>query len=126
LQGQRGYGVTQAFTTSSDAAYQAVLGAAKAAQSESTRFNDSRAVLEIVFPVVVVGGRLFECSLTDDGELQLQEKDRCVLAWRRGLVHVHDLIHIVTEAGLPSFAADAKVSAEALIDGAFGNEFWKL
>lgn len=120
------YGLTQAFTSGSDSSYQATLSAAKAAQALSVRFDTDPNVLHIVIPVVVIDGHLFECFLDASSAIQIQEAESVVLAWRRDIVDVNTIIHVITKPAIAQFVADAESLAAELLDAAFAHSFWDI
>jgi hypothetical protein len=104
-----------------DPAYTApltVVGAAKAQDAKVDLFKDGfgdtpRATLYL--PVIVVQGELAECSLTDDGDLELR-----AIPWGRLRLTNPEVgptpyaVDIVTYASLPEYAARAFRDIEAL------------
>lgn len=139
LEGQHGYGFTQAFTTGSDAAYKAIMAASKAASSiaieTDARPKTSPPLLSLrrffaflLFPVVVVTGKLFRCTMDHStGKLALNEISRGVLVWRNRVVgQPHSIVHIVTDTEFPSFVADANASIirmKEIIEGGVRDAF---
>ena len=108
-------------------AYQAVIGAAKAARAAATApAHGIPKYMEVIFPVVIVGGKLFECYLSDEGQIAVEERDEVVLVWRRDVVDVHTIVHVVTAWALDVFARGASETAEGLLTGAIAHEFWAL
>ncbi len=83
-------------------------------------------MMEIIFPVVVIDGHLFECFLDNENQIRVEECDAAVVAWRHGVVDVHSIVHIVTRTALDRFSEMAAVTADGLLDGAIAHEFWKL
>lgn len=121
------HGVTQAFTSGNDVAYQAIMSAAKAAKTMSSpKGRGSARFMEIVFPVVVVEGRLFECFLSDANEIEVRACDRAVLVWRREVVDIHTIVHVVTSDAFEAFSREAAASADVLLSTAFEKKFWTL
>jgi hypothetical protein len=115
-----GYGVTQAFTSGQDTPYTACMGVAKCAVAEVLAADKASRtqgpLLKIVFPVVVMDGKLFECYLTEDGAITVLEIERGILVWRNPIVRVpHTIIDIVTVTGLPSLVRDANEAAVRLL-----------
>lgn len=116
------YGVTQAFTTGSDVTFSALLGATKAASAEAEASNRASVqqgwTCEIIFPVIVIDGALFEYYLAkDDGPLLGRIADG-VLAWRNPIARMpHTFVHIVTRDALDQFTAKAHAGARHLLLG---------
>jgi hypothetical protein len=119
------YGVTQAFTSGNDVAYQAMMSAAKAARATALEPQYPR-MMEVIFPVVVIDGHLFECFLDDENRIRVEECEEVVVAWRHGVVDVHSIVHIVTLNALDGFSERAMATADGLLEGAIAHEFWKL
>ena len=72
-----GYSFRQAFGKESDPAYSAAMGALKASAGVAQdRESSTVPRLAFAFPVVVVNSPLFECSLRDDGTLELMEVEQ--------------------------------------------------
>ncbi len=116
-----GYGLTPAFG-GSDAAFEALMSASKAAVSRVAKFDDLVAHTPftgfvIVFPVIVVDGLLFEASLKTDGSIKLESRDSGTIVWRNRLFQVpHTIVHVVTQSAFSGFATDAFASAHALLE----------
>lgn len=115
------YGMRQAFTDN-DHCYGAItsVAAAVAAQVCQPDFQDGRLgrtdLFEVVLPVIVTEARLFSALLDTDREVKLTEKRTGVLLWRNPAVNLpHTIIHVVSTAGLPEFAAMASESAKAIL-----------
>lgn len=113
-----GYSLTQAFTSGHDVCYAAATAAANAAAAAASEPDNQKTrlgrldILEVIFPVVVTEARLFTASLEESLALSICEETSGVLLWRNPLVgRPHTIIHVVTAAALPEFAAIAKESA---------------
>jgi hypothetical protein len=71
---------------------------------------------EIVFPIVLIDGRLFECYLDQESQVGLSEITSGILLWRNPMVRMpHTIIRILTVAGLADFVSDASDTAEFLL-----------
>jgi hypothetical protein len=84
IEGPVCYGVTMAFTSGKDVAYEAIMGAVKAAVWKAIQADDisspGKSIFGTVnFPVVVFDGRLFRCWLDDSDEVAVLETDSAVL-----------------------------------------------
>lgn len=121
------YGLTQAFTTGKDVCHSAVTSVSKAALAEVTekeRPSTSRLsallrrkVCTILFPVVVVEGRLFEVYLDDKSKTIINETKNGVLLWRNSLVGMpHTIINIVTSADFDNFVKGALTSINIIFN----------
>jgi hypothetical protein len=112
------YGLAQAFG-GADRAYEAVMSAAKAAAVSVREGANSHGLCEIVFPVVVLDGRLFEAFLAEDGSARTLETASGTLIWRQQIVGMpHTIVAIVTLADLDSFLRQAVETADALLEAA--------
>jgi len=102
------YGATQAFTTGSDAVYTALTGVGAAVTAEAK--EESQSVHVILFPVVVVEGKLFSCVLKDDTSISVTEISRGTLLWRNPIAgNPHTIVSILSDSCLQDFAtASAK------------------
>jgi hypothetical protein len=121
-----GYGLTQAFTSGSDVAFAATSAAAKAAIAlaresdalarESPTLARLLGVLppaQVLFPVVVIDARLFECYLRGGSSPTIAEIERGTLTWRNPIVGMpHTILHVVTRTGLPGFLDGARDSID--------------
>lgn len=115
-----GYGITQGFTTGTDVTFAAIMSAAKAADArarEASEASDTQGdFAEIVFPVIVVDGILFEYFLTATSERVLSEIGAGILVWRNPVVGVpHTIIHVVTRDALQDFIARASETANHVL-----------
>ena len=117
---QVGYGVTQAFTTGQDVPYQAMMSAVKSSVARVTQVEEltkhsqgKHRYFAIVFPVIVIDAKLFECQLEDTGRVQVHEVDSSVIYWK-GL-DVSTLVHIVTKSRLEEFTNSVQKAANLLI-----------
>jgi hypothetical protein len=116
------YGITEAFTTGTDVPYKAIMSAAKAARSLAIRYDVKTTEGElsnctIAFPVVVIGGRLFECAL--DGaanDIHVHEIQRSTLLWRNPIAEMpHTIVSVVTVQDLEIFVMGAAQTARELL-----------
>jgi hypothetical protein len=119
---------TEAFTQGTDHAFAAIMSAGKAALGAVHAANESFGVtraLEICFPLVVLSGRLFECHLSDAGELVTEETRRAAVSWKRSplpflkenpMSSLLSIVDIVTEDGLAEFVEGAHGGALMLLE----------
>lgn len=113
-----GYGLTQAFTDKEDIPYSAVMAAAKAALALAKRVDAAyvNSICEILFPVVVIDGKLFECYLDRAGEVVTSEIKSGTLVWRGQVIGMpHTIVHIVTLPAIDSFVQEARETSVALL-----------
>lgn len=104
-QSRLGYGLTQAFTTSKDLAYEAVMGVAKAAiakAQERPRNKINEQLISLVFPVVLVDGILFEAFLSHQGEVELHKSEHGILnlSYEFSSMEHPIQVHVCTLSGL--------------------------
>jgi hypothetical protein len=104
------YGVTVAFRArdANDIAYEAVMSAAKAAISRATTVTElepEEAIVEIMVPVVLLDGFLFEYYLDGAGEKQLRKTNWGLLSLRNPIPgrNLPTLVHVITKEGLAEF-----------------------
>jgi hypothetical protein len=102
-----------------DVAYNAVKGAAHAAEAKRQYWDEQDkqeiGIVGVALPVVVFAGDLFVASLNGDGELQVAWAEHVQVVWREPLVDdAYMLVHVVTESALPEFCADRFTTADAL------------
>jgi len=91
------YNITQAFVSDSDKTYAAMYSAAKASWSLIKPYYNAINYNEIVIPLVVIGGKLFESHLDDLGEFKVEEVKRTTVIWSNPLVGMpHTTICIET------------------------------
>lgn len=114
--GQIGYGITQAFTNGEDATFKASTGALKAAIAQKLETaEDSWSPFVFSFPVIVVDGPLFQCSLQDDGSVAIDQIENGELFFPLSIANEPGTcIHVVTAGSLSQFAADAAAVASTL------------
>ena len=126
-----GYGVSQAFAGDNDAAYAALMGAAKAAKARAIHAEVySRMAAPLVvfeFPVVALDGRMFQCVLGESGEISVSEISSATLLWRNPVVGMpHSVIHLLTAVAVETFAQKCERSAAVFLEqcNALVSESW--
>lgn len=120
------YGLTQAFTSGKDICYSAITSVTKAALSKARQGNAKgkpthpilrQKVCEVVFPVIIVEGRLFEVYLSDESNVIVSGIDSAVLLWRNPLSgQPHTIVNLVASEALDTFAQSARESVRRLFD----------
>ena len=111
-----GHGVRRAFEKHADAAYEAVTKICDAAAALVSA-PKTKVVLTsvIVFPVIVIKGRLFESSLDDSGNVTLDEVTRSTLYWKRPTIKTTRVpIDIVTDVGLSQYVTEKHKQCELM------------
>ncbi|MEO8621923.1 MAG: hypothetical protein ABI625_12710 [bacterium] len=113
-----GYAVVRALSNGEDVPYAAMIGAAKAARSIAWEASGQRTrnrVAEVVLPVVVINGRLFECYLDATGERMLAEVPRATVYWRNPIAgSVHTVVSVITVGELEPYLDEVKQSFNSL------------
>jgi hypothetical protein len=113
-----GYALRQAFAKKEDdiSAYTAAMGALKAAkEATKERVAESIPKLSFSFPVIVVDAPLFECTLLDNGELDLKEVEQSDFLFSAHIPEaVGCAIKIVSAKRLDAFAGEARTLADNL------------
>jgi hypothetical protein len=100
-----GYAVVQAFSKDVDVAYSACLSVSNAARGIANRWQR---LASIVFPVLVIDGRLFEAYLDEKNELTVGELSRGRLVWHNRLGRPgYTVIELITKPLLESYAGEA-------------------
>jgi hypothetical protein len=104
---RNGFSLTEAFTSGKDNAYAACLSVAKCARSlvekaeEGSRLQGP--ICNIVIPLVVIDGKLFECH-QDDLEIDVEEINQATLIWRNQVSNTgHSIIGICTFDALSKY-----------------------
>jgi len=111
-----GHGVKRAFDDKHDAAYEAVTKVcdASAALVSTPR---TKVVLSsaVVFPVVVIEGKLFESSLDNSSSVTLKEVTRSTLYWKRPTAQSTRVpIDLVTSEGLADYVKQKHEQCELM------------
>jgi hypothetical protein len=116
---RNGYSVVRAFGEGPDIPYAAMMSASKAARAIAEEASHVRAdyvVAEIILPVVVLDGRLFEAYLTRDGETIMSETSRALVYWRNPVAgNIHSVVSVMTFTALDSFVDDVRVGFDTLV-----------
>jgi hypothetical protein len=120
LQPPLGYGLIQAFTDKTDVAFSAMSTAAKAAKAwvaETDNSSYSPRFIDVVFPVIVMDGRLFQTSLNSASEVIVSETDCATVLWRNPLADLpHTIIHVQVASSIDKFASQLFVRAREFVD----------
>jgi hypothetical protein len=123
-----GYGATQAFTTGKDVCYSASMSVARAALASINKANEVEddfrlilnfnrvSVFEIIFPLIVIDGRMFETMLSEKSDLIVNEIESGILLWGNPVVgRRFTIISIVNKKYLDTFCKHAKEAAEKIL-----------
>lgn len=104
-----GYGITAAFSDRSDLPYAALMSAAGASYAQAARddsYKEARPFFSVHFPVVVTEAPLFECHLSEAGEVVLTEINTTVIVWRNPVYRLpHCIVHVVRADQIAQFAS---------------------
>jgi hypothetical protein len=94
------YNVTQAFDSDSDRAYTALMSVVNAIKYRKKKINSESKHMkncEIYYPMIVLGGRLFDCYLDENNETKIEEVGHKILLWKNNIEgYVNPLIEITT------------------------------
>lgn len=128
-----GYGLTQAFSSGDDIAYRAVMGSVKAAIAEVIRFEDGPDVggpdlyvlISVAFPVIVLGGKLFECYLSEDENLIVSEITSAAVECKSPTLNragsdnrdMTTVVYIYTRSALEQLVSDFKEAVDVMEKG---------
>lgn len=114
------YSITRAFTDRDDenydVPYQACVSAAKAAKYWAWKYGTDRGSAVVVFPVVVTSAPLMQAWLGPEGRVEIAQVDRGVFLWRNPVVATVTRVDVLTEAAMPTFAAEAKDTCDELAE----------
>lgn len=115
-----GYGLKQAFSNESrDVAYTAMSGIGSASKARSLYWNDhphKDRIVEFIFPVIAIDGRLFECHLSEKEDIDVSEISSATLRWRNPITSVlHTLIDVQTSVSIDGFASESFQAAKKMI-----------
>lgn len=115
------YGATQAFTTGNDMVYTALTGVGSAVSARTQDVDDQRSLKRrfciILFPIVVLEGRLFSCVLQDDASIAVAETERGTLLWRNPVAgEPHTIVNLLTDRVLQKFADGSMASVREFFD----------
>lgn len=117
--GKHGYGMSEALISGKDIPYQAIMSAAKYAKDFAIKTElkvwdppDEKVAFGcLVHPVIVLEGNLFEASLDESGQLQVEEIEEAILYHRYpfiGAEQEHTLIRVIKIDALPQFVENAR------------------
>ena len=122
---QLGHGVTQAFTTGYDIAYKAIMSSVKASVGQINLVDGLSKITNleepnfwcIAFPTVVIDGKLFECHISKDEAICLDEVEMSTVLWKSPTpVSASSNVYIVTKPAIDKFALQAKEMTISLIE----------
>jgi hypothetical protein len=112
-----GYSVIRGFGDGPDVPYGAMMTACKAAESIAWEASGPKATpaAELVLPVIVLEGDLFEYSLSHLGEPVLRDVRRHVVYWRNPIAgKIHSVITVSTIQDLPAYLDEVRDSFNRL------------
>jgi hypothetical protein len=124
LQPPVGYSLVQALgNENKDAAYSAIHAMSNALQSMATNWDEHphrTDVVEIMIPTIVLSGRLFHCSLLEEGNINVSEITRGTLAWRHAFQNLTStIINLVTINSVDAYAIELCESAKTFLKNYF-------
>lgn len=114
--GRVGYNLTPAFTSGEDTAFNAAYGVTKAALFLMRKPEGRQPEpLVFAFPSIVIGSPLFECYLSEQGEMRIDEvTDGWLFFSARIPNFTGTCIRIVSEAGLKKYALEMTATRKKL------------
>ena len=118
-QKRHGYGLVQSFSAGTDMAYKAIMGAAKSALSIIHKNNKPSfgRRCNIIFPLVVIEGRLFESYIQNSSDPEINEIPFGHLMWKGSISERSTIpITVVTNNFIPEFVRKALLSSIWLIE----------
>lgn len=118
-QKRHGYGLVQSFSPKTDIPFKAIMSAAKCAISIIQKNNKPKfgRRCTIIFPLVVINGRLFETRIGGFSDLEINEIPFGHLMWKGSVSERSTIpITIVTKPYLSEFIDRASKSAEWLLE----------
>jgi hypothetical protein len=112
----RGYGFRQAFSENNDSAYATAIGVIKACAGIARDRQETKIPrLSFVFPIIVVDSPLFECSLKNDGDLELKEVEKSEFLFSARIPdHVGTCVRVIKKEQLKAFSEKAKILANTI------------
>ncbi len=115
LPAQMGHGVTAALRKNNDIAYNAITQICDAAAALIRHAETSASRCTIIFPVVMLQGRIFECEITEKADIRLVEVKRSTVFWRRPTAKSSTVpVDLVSEVEVVRFAQEKFAQCEAL------------
>lgn len=114
-----GYGLTQAFTSGNDVAYNSCISVSKATRAISKSFDEIKGskYANICFPVIVIDGRLFESFLDENNEMKVSEINEGTLLWRNPIIGMpHTVIKVITKSNAEDYFTNIKTDFIQLFD----------
>lgn len=114
-----GYGLTQAFTSGNDVAYNSCISVSKATRAiviQADQIRNERYV-NISFPILVIDGRLFETYLNDSNEMSVNEVSQGILLWRNPVIGMpHTVINVITKDVLEDYFSSIRTDILKIFD----------
>lgn len=118
-----GYGLTQAHESGRDVTYKALMSSVKSSVHRVIQFDKlynprpNKYVGGIAFPVIVIEEQLYECSLNDEGEININEIKIGLLKWRYpNPTYFSPDVIITTKKYFKNFISYMNATSEILID----------
>lgn len=114
-----GYGMKQAFTKEKDIAYAAMFSVGSAAKARAlfwTKHPHEPRIVELIFPVIAIEGRLFKCWLDEADVISVGEINSGTLLRSQGFGHLSFTItDVQTSSSIEEFATESYESAHNLV-----------
>ncbi|MCK4395306.1 MAG: hypothetical protein KAW56_14395 [Candidatus Marinimicrobia bacterium] len=115
--GRIAYGLTQAFTSGDDITYKAAISVLKATISRKKQLEKRiPAPFMFIFPVIIIEGQLFECFLSDKGQLSIIEFENGFFHFPFSIAdEPGTCIHILSSNKLTDLCSQAKNVSNTLL-----------
>lgn len=121
------YNVTEAFDTGSDKVYSAIMSVINATKYRRDRVNSEakfNTLCEVYFPIIVIGGKLFDCYLNSDNVKCIEEVGHKYFFWRNDILETNGIIIEITtydsfKSRLPTIKNDLHAIIAELSDDFF-------
>ncbi len=117
------HGITEAFNDGADIPYSAIMSAVKSAVHRIGLINKNfnpytdRYIGGVAFPIVIVDGKLFECSYSVDGFQTIEEVNNGLLKWNYPTpLLTQPLIRIITKESLKKWTAILMQTAQVFLE----------
>lgn len=113
--GRVGYNLTQAFTSGTDDAFKAAVGALKACLYLLQPGGSFTGPFRFAFPAIVVESPLFECFLDDSGDIHLTQIEQGWFFFNFRLpAFAGTCVRVVSKSALKNYCAEARSVTDSL------------
>lgn len=118
--GRTAYGITQALSKGKDVPYTAIMSAIKYSVAHENKITSIQKGIKpnlhaLLFPIVVIEGRLFESFLDYNGNMKVTEIDHANLYWRNPVAgQPYSIVRISTLKDLSNLVSAVEMVARTL------------